>query len=152
MKKTGTKYVKEFVPLKDVVMPPPEGYETYHTNGDPLDCRSENLAFRKKRRKVQKKILNRSDNAIRAEYDELRERVLWNRHKAWVQRVENGEIQLPEAQKSILEKVEEEAREIEKKYSEENLLFDKFDWGIVNGQMSALAWVLGAEWDESLDT
>jgi TRAP-type mannitol/chloroaromatic compound transport system substrate-binding protein len=152
MEKTDKKDVKGHMYLHDYIMPPPEGYETYHINGNPLDNRRENLAFRKKEREVQEEILCRSDEAIQAAYEEFREKLLWNRHKAWVQRVENGEIRLPEAQKPILEQVKKEARKIEKKYGQQNLLFDEIEWGLLNGRMSAIAWVLGAEWDESLDT
>ncbi|MGA2229142.1 MAG: hypothetical protein ABSH41_32305 [Syntrophobacteraceae bacterium] len=152
MKNTGNRHIKDHIYLHDVIMPPPEGYETYHVNGNTLDNRRKNLAFRKIEREVKEKIISRSDEAIRAAHDAFRGKVLWNRHKVWLQRVKDGEIPLPEGQESIMEQVEEEAREIEKKYGKKNLLFDEYELGVLDGMMSALAWVLGSEWDESFDT
>jgi hypothetical protein len=44
------------------------------------------------------------------------------------------------------------ARRVEKKYGKENLgPYSKFDWGMINGKLSALRWVFGEDWD-MLDT
>jgi PIN domain len=44
------------------------------------------------------------------------------------------------------------ARRVEKKYGKKNLgPYSKFDWGMINGKLSALRWVMGDEWD-MLDT
>jgi hypothetical protein len=41
------------------------------------------------------------------------------------------------------------ARRVEKKYGKENLgPYSKFEWGMINGKLSALRWVFGEDWDE----
>ena len=41
---------------------------------------------------------------------------------------------------------------MEAEYGKDNLgPYDDFEWGVVNGKLSALRWVLGEEWD-MLDT
>jgi len=47
--------------------------------------------------------------------------------------------------------VKRSMREMEKKYGKKNLLVNDFEWGMFNGKLSALRWVLGDEWD-MLDT
>lgn len=43
------------------------------------------------------------------------------------------------------------AKRVEKKYGKNNLgPYSKFDWGMLNGKLSALRWVLGDEWDSRL--
>jgi transcriptional regulator with XRE-family HTH domain len=44
------------------------------------------------------------------------------------------------------------AKEIEEKYGRHNLgPYTDFEWGMLNGKMAALRWVMGCQWDD-LDT
>jgi hypothetical protein len=55
-------------------------------------------------------------------------------------------------QRDVWEGAQKAARQVEQKYGKKNLgPWDDFEWGMVNGKLSALRWVLGEEWD-MLDT
>jgi hypothetical protein len=79
-------------------------------------------------------IVARPEETIRKEHKKLWDKVWWNRHMA---------IGEPEAGR-------DRAKTLEDKYGKEFLTpKNEVEWGICIGQMMALAWVLGAEWDEA---
>lgn len=96
---------------------------------------------------------------------ELIDKVWYNRHQVSREMLEDGKIQLVEKetfpikdhatrpiQRDIWKGALKSAAKVEKKYGLENLgPWDDFEWGMINGKLSALRWVLGDEWD-MLDT
>jgi hypothetical protein len=92
--------------------------------------------------------------------DELVDKVWYNRHQIRMRRIVHGEIKvIPEGtdrygsdviHEHILEGALKSAERIEEKYDDTGPWSD-FEWGMINGKLSALRWVLGDEWG-MLDT
>ncbi|WP_241763458.1 PIN domain-containing protein [Pseudoalteromonas sp. TAE56] len=94
------------------------------------------------------------------EMDELVDKVWYNRHQNRMWRIGQGKVKVvPEGTRQyggniihedILNGALESAQRIESKYKDVGPWSD-FEWGMINGKLSALRWVLGDEWD-MLDT
>lgn len=97
-------------------------------------------------------ILRRNDKAIAEMYSELWDKVWYNRQQVRRERIASGEVELTDVDKRLLKSTETTMRALERKYGKKNLRFNDLEWGLISGRMSALAWVLGSDWDESLDT
>jgi hypothetical protein len=97
--------------------------------------------------------------------DLLFHQIWYNRH--WNMRVgiEQGEIKVLEKEtylrppgapetigRQVWKGALKAARSVERRYGKKNLgPWSDFEWGMINGKLSALRWVLGDEWD-MLDT
>lgn len=104
-------------------------------------------------------------NEIVDAIDELVTKVWYNRHQVRWERIEDGTIQLVDKetfpvedhrtrpiQRDIWEGALRAAAKVEERFGLENLgPWDDFEWGMLNGKLSALRWVLGEDWD-MLDT
>lgn len=77
---------------------------------------------------------------------ELCDKVWYNRHLCLREKIEAGEESVDEeVWKGAL--ISAEAMRL--KYGDASLgPYDDFDWGMINGKLSALRWVLGEDWDE----
>ncbi len=94
---------------------------------------------------------------------ELEQKIWYSRHKLREHLIAQGKIKLisreefsvKTSQNSIVKDIWEgalqAAKKVEDAYGKDNLLFDDFEWGMLNGKLSALRWVIGDEWD-NLDT
>lgn len=94
---------------------------------------------------------------------ELEQKIWYNRHQIRAEKIESGEIEIitqkeftiENANSTIIHEIWEGAKksalQLEKRYGKENLQWEDFEWGMINGKLSALRWVMGEEWD-NLDT
>jgi len=106
----------------------------------------------------------RSENEIFSESENLAKKIWYDRHQLTRQRIEEGKLRIvPDANwnieeakntitYSIWEGAKRSAAKVEKTFGKDNLgPWTKFEWGMLNGKLSALRWCLGDEWD-ILDT
>jgi hypothetical protein len=91
---------------------------------------------------------------------EFFEKVWYHRHTLWREKVELGNIIIVDSQaiavedrgrfipRDVWEAAVRAAEKVERRYGSENLgPWSDFEWGMINGKLSTLRWVLGDEWD-----
>lgn len=95
--------------------------------------------------------------------NELVQKIWYNRHQIRAYKIKTGEIKIIDRKdfdistanttivSDIWEGAKKSAKAVEKKYGKKNLSWDDFEWGMLNGKLSAIRWVTGDEWD-NLDT
>lgn len=91
----------------------------------------------------------RKINQISAAEQEFFDRVWYNRKLVMLDRIRSGREEMPD--ESIMDGMTAGMRKIKAKYGENSLIYDDFEWGMINGKLSALRWVMGEDWD-MLDT
>lgn len=105
----------------------------------------------------------RSLDEIRPLLDKLWDQIWYNRHKNLEHRIAIGDVEVVDqwratdhehtVMRNVWEQAQQAARRIEERYGVDDLgPWSDFEWGMLAGKMSALRWVLGDEWESSLDT
>ncbi|MGO7360988.1 DUF4062 domain-containing protein [Rhizobium leguminosarum] len=97
-------------------------------------------------------ILRRGDRSILAAEQEFFDRIWYDRKRVFIDRIKDGEETVgPEIEKGMRQAM----RAVEKRYGGKKALrsyySNDFEWGMLNGKLSALRWVTGDDWD-NLDT
>lgn len=91
----------------------------------------------------------RSKEKILEAEEEYFDKIWYNRHLSLTREIKLG---LSTVDDEIWRRALEARKRIEYKYGKENLLpNNEFEWGMMNGKLSAIRWILGSEWD-FLDT
>jgi predicted nucleic acid-binding protein len=105
----------------------------------------------------------RSMTEIITAESELLDKIWYDRHQNWLHSIKTGKHKIVdkksdgpynpnETPREIFEGARKSAKKVEKRYGLKNLgPWDDFEWGMLNGKLSALRWVMGFDWD-FLDT
>jgi hypothetical protein len=95
-------------------------------------------------------IVRRNDDAIGEAINEFFDKVWYNRKFDMFNNILRG-LEEP-LSTDIHAAVMKAMRDVEGRYGKDDLgPWDDFEWGMINGKLSALRWVMGEEWD-MLDT
>lgn len=88
----------------------------------------------------------RTEAEILEAEQEFIERVWYERKLVYLANIADGTEE--EARPDIMEGMRRGMRRAEAKYGKKLEVEDAFAWGMINGKLSALRWMLGEDWDE----
>lgn len=104
----------------------------------------------------------RSLSEIQPVISKLLDQVWYNRHKNLAYEIEIGDVELVDEYqpndhqhtvvRSVWEGALASARRMDEKWPGELGPWSDFEWGMLNGKLSALRWALGEDWESTLDT
>jgi len=104
----------------------------------------------------------RSLSEIQPVISKLLDQVWYNRHKNLEYKIEVGDVELVDEYRpkdnqhtvvrSVWEGALASARRMEEERPGQPGPWDDFEWGMLNGTLSALRWALGEDWESTLDT
>jgi hypothetical protein len=99
----------------------------------------------------------RTPQEISAAMGELIDKIWYNRHKVYEVKILSGKVKLVKAYnnerhdkecvESIWNGALKSAKRVEDTYGPDSLIWNDFEWGMLNGKLSALRWMFGEEWD-----
>jgi hypothetical protein len=99
----------------------------------------------------------RTPQEISAAMGELIDKIWYNRHKIYEEKILSGKVKLvktynnerhdKECVESIWNGALKSAKRVEDTYGPDSLIWNDFEWGMLNGKLSALRWMFGEEWD-----
>lgn len=110
---------------------------------------ADNELFKKVMLERDFQLTEHSEEEISEAIEELLDKVWYDRHQVLKKRIKAGKETVD---KKIWEGALKSAKKVEAKYGKKKLgPYTSFEWGMLNGKLSALRWVLGEDWD-TLDT
>jgi hypothetical protein len=96
-------------------------------------------------------LLRRNDKIILEAYKDFWDVIWWMRNTTRAEQEQVPSAIRSKRYKKFLQKHFPRVQRVKHKYGLNNLN-KMFEWGMLSGRMSALSWVMGSEWEESLDT
>jgi pyrimidine deaminase RibD-like protein len=120
----------------------------YLENGDKVEW----IPSKSEPGKERMNLLRRNDKAVFEEWAELWDKTFWHRHQTWRRKIETGELKVTKKDIRMLKEMEDVLNEMQDMYGRASFDLTEHEWTLVAGRFSALSWVMGMDWDESLDT
>ena len=134
--------VRRHTSQQAVELGPNGGKVEYLPNGDKVEWIIEaDKAGKKERWPL---LLRRNDRDVSAAHDEYWVKVNYLRHRELMNRMRKSDPRLHKQEAAAV-------REYENKYGKENLPGTRYEEALCEGRLSALSWVLGLRWEESMD-